>query len=209
MLTVNKMLVVGIAGGTASGKTTIAKKIAELLGGNVARIEHDSYYRAHHELTYDERTQLNYDHPDSFETELLVQHLEALRRGESVEVPVYDYSIYDRTDQTITLAPPRALIVEGIMIFEHPELRKQFDLKVFVDCDADVRILRRALRDVQERGRSLESVVNQYLGTVKPMHEAYVEPSKRHADIIVSTLVDCTPAIDVLSRYLNDYTKKS
>ncbi len=192
------IMVVGIAGGTGSGKTTITNQIKARLGDDVTVITHDCYYRAHHEMTYEERTLLNYDHPDSYETELLVEHLAALRRGESVEVPVYDFPSYDRTDQTTTVHPSRVIIVEGIVIFAHPELRESMDVKVFVDCDADVRILRRILRDVEERGRSLESVVNQYLSTVKPMHEAFVEPSKRFADIIIPTGGQNLVALDML-----------
>lgn len=192
------IMVIGIAGGTGSGKTTITGQISERLGDEVTVITHDNYYRAHHEMTYEERTLLNYDHPDAYETELLVEHLAALRRGESVEVPVYDFTTYDRTDRTTTVKPSRAIIVEGIVIFAHPELRDLMDVKVFVDADADVRILRRILRDVQERGRSLESVINQYLTTVKPMHEAFVEPSKRYADIIIPTGGQNLVALDML-----------
>lgn len=196
--TMSDILVIGIAGGTGSGKTTLTKQIAERLGESVTVITHDCYYRSHHELTYDERTRLNYDHPDAYETELLVEHLAALRAGEAVEVPVYDFAIYDRTDETTTVKPSRVIIVEGIVIFSSPELRDLMDIKVFVDADADVRILRRALRDVRERGRSLESVINQYFETVKPMHEAYVEPSKHCADIIVPTGGKNPVAIDLL-----------
>lgn len=179
------VMIVGMAGGTASGKTTITRRIAQELGNAVTVISHDSYYRAHHELSYEERTKLNYDHPDSYETELLVEHLQELRNGWVVEVPVYDFPSYDRTDRVELVAPTPVIIVEGILIFAHAELRELMDLKVFADCDADVRILRRITRDVQERGRSLETVAAQYLTTVKPMHEKYVEPSKRRADIIV------------------------
>ncbi len=196
--TMGDIMVIGIAGGTGSGKTTITGQISERLGDEVTVITHDNYYRAHHEMTYEERTLLNYDHPDAYETELLVEHLAALRRGESVEVPVYDFTTYDRTDRTTTVKPSRAIIVEGIVIFAHPELRDLMDVKVFVDADADVRILRRILRDVQERGRSLESVINQYLTTVKPMHEAFVEPSKRYADIIIPTGGQNLVALDML-----------
>lgn len=179
------ILVVGIAGGTASGKTTLTRQLASRLGKDVTVIEHDSYYRAYHELSFEERTKLNYDHPDIYETELLVEHLAALRRGETVEVPVYDYPTYDRSDKTVTVAPAPVVVVEGILILADAALREQMDIKIFVDAEADVRILRRALRDGRERGRSLESVAAQYLATVKPMHEAFVEPSKRYADIIV------------------------
>ena len=179
------IIVIGVAGGTGSGKTTLTNELKKRLGDEVTVLTHDSYYCAHHEMTYEERVLLNYDHPDAYETELLVHDLAALKRGEDVEVPVYDYTIYDRTDKTYTVHPSRVIIVEGIMIFDSKELRDLMDIKVFVDTDADVRILRRIVRDVNERGRSLESVINQYLATVKPMHEAFVEPSKRYADVIV------------------------
>ena len=179
------IIVIGIAGGTGSGKTTITEQVVERLGDQVTVITHDNYYRAHHEMSYEERVLLNYDHPDSYETELMVEHLSALKRGEDIEVPVYDYTIYDRTDATRTVHPSRVIIVEGILIFVDEALRELMDIKVFVDADADVRILRRILRDVKDRGRSLDSVINQYLSTVKPMHEAFVEPSKKHADIII------------------------
>ena len=204
----NDIMVIGIAGGTGSGKTTITNQVKERLGDDVTVITHDNYYRAHHEMTYEERTLLNYDHPDSYETELLVEHLSALRRGESVEVPVYDFSIYDRTDQTFTVSPSRVIIVEGIVIFAHQELRDLMDVKVFVDCDADVRILRRIMRDVKERGRSLESVVNQYLSTVKPMHEAFVEPSKRYADIIIPTGGENLVALDMLVNRIQAHVQR-
>jgi uridine kinase len=192
------IMIVGIAGGTGSGKTTITNQIEKRLGEHVCVITHDCYYRAHHNMTFEERELLNYDHPDSYETELLVEHLAALRAGHSVEVPVYDFSIHDRVERTTIVKPARVIIVEGILIFASPELREQMDVKVFVDCDADVRILRRILRDVEERGRSLESVINQYLTTVKPMHEAFVEPSKRYADVIIPTGGENIVALDML-----------
>ena len=202
-------MVIGIAGGTGSGKTTITGQISERLGNEVTVITHDNYYRAHHEMTYEERTLLNYDHPDAYETELLVEHLAALRRGEAVEVPVYDFTTYDRTDRTTTVRPSRVIIVEGIVIFAHPELRDLMDVKVYVDADADVRILRRILRDVQERGRSLESVINQYLTTVKPMHEAFVEPSKRYADIIIPTGGQNLVALDMLVNRIQAHLERA
>lgn len=179
------IIVIGIAGGTGSGKTTITREIVEHFGADVTVIYHDNYYKAHHELSYEERTQLNYDHPDAFDTDLLVRDLKALRSGEAIECPIYDYTIHDRSTQTLTVRPARVIIVEGILIFHAPELRDQMDIKLFVDADADVRILRRIQRDVKERGRSLDSVISQYLTTVKPMHEAFVEPSKRYANIII------------------------
>ena len=181
----DKVLVIGIAGGTGSGKTTITRKIIENFGPDVSVINHDNYYKAHHNMPYEERAKLNYDQPDAFDTDQLIEAVRALKKGRSVICPVYDYSIHDRSEKTVTVKPARVVIVEGILIFENRELCSLLDIKVFVDADADVRILRRIVRDVRDRGRSLESVVNQYLSTVKPMHEKYVEPSKRNADIIV------------------------
>lgn len=179
------VMVIGIAGGTGSGKTTITRRLVERFGQDISVIYYDNYYKAHHQMSYEERTHLNYDHPDAFDTDLLVKALGDLKRGQSVECPVYDYSIHDRTDKTITIRPAKVIIVEGILIFQSRELCRLMDIKIYVDTDADVRILRRIVRDVRDRGRSLESVVNQYLTTVKPMHEQFVEPSKRSADIII------------------------
>ena len=179
------IIVIGIAGGTGSGKTTITKKIAERFGPDVTVINHDSYYKEHHDLRFEERQKLNYDHPNAFDTDLLIEHLTKLQRGESVDVPVYDYTIHDRTEETVRVDPSKVIILEGILIFVQEELRNLMDIKIFVDTDADVRILRRLVRDVKKRGRSIDSVINQYLTTVKPMHDAFVEPSKRYADIII------------------------
>ena len=179
------VMVVGIAGGTGSGKTTITKKLMQRFGGDVSVIYHDNYYKAHHSMSYEERSRLNYDHPDSFDTDLLIQAVKDLKAGRSVTCPVYDYTIHDRSDQVIVVKPAKVVIVEGILIFQSRELCQQMDIKIYVDTDADVRILRRIVRDVRDRGRSLDSVVNQYLSTVKPMHEQFVEPSKRNADIII------------------------
>ena len=181
----DKVMVIGIAGGTGSGKTTITRKLMQRFGHEVSVIYHDNYYKAHHNMPYEERAKLNYDQPDAFDTDQLIEAVRALKKGRSVICPVYDYSIHDRSEKTVTVKPARVIIVEGILIFENKELCNLMDIKVFVDADADVRILRRIVRDVRDRGRSLESVVNQYLNTVKPMHEKYVEPSKRNADIIV------------------------
>ena len=179
------IMVVGIAGGTGSGKTTITKKLMQRFGGDVSVIYHDNYYKAHHNMSYEERSKLNYDHPDSFDTDLLIQAVKDLKAGRSVTCPVYDYTIHDRSDKVIVVNPAKVIIVEGILIFQSRELCQQMDIKIYVDTDADVRILRRIVRDVRDRGRSLDSVVNQYLSTVKPMHEQFVEPSKRNADIII------------------------
>ena len=179
------VMVIGIAGGTGSGKTTITKKIRQRFGDDVSVIYHDNYYKAHHDMSYEDRAKLNYDHPDSFDTELFIEDVKKLKRGETVESPVYDYSIHDRTDKTVTVKPAKVVVVEGILIFQSIELCNEMDIKIYVDTDADVRILRRIVRDVRDRGRSLESVVDQYLSTVKPMHEQFVEPSKRRADVII------------------------
>ena len=181
----DKIIVIGIAGGTGSGKTTITRQLVRHFGQNVSVIYHDNYYKAHHDLSYEERSKLNYDHPDAYDTDLMVHDLKELKMGRSVECPVYDFTIHDRSSSTLTIRPSRVIIVEGILIFASEELRKLMDIRIFVDTDADVRILRRIRRDVRERGRSLESVINQYLDTVEPMHEAFVEPSKRYADIII------------------------
>jgi len=181
----DKVMVIGIAGGTGSGKTTITRKLVQNFGPDVSVINHDNYYKAHHNMPYEERAKLNYDHPNAFDTDLLVEAVKELKQGRSVTCPVYDYTIHDRSSETITIQPARVIIVEGILIFQSRELCDQMDIKIFVDADADVRILRRIVRDVRDRGRSLDSVINQYLSTVKPMHEQFVEPSKRNADIIV------------------------
>ena len=148
-------------------------------------VYHDNYYKRHDDLTYEERTKLNYDHPNAFDTPLLIEHLEALKAGKPVECPVYDYTVHNRSEKTVTIRPAKVIVVEGILIFAEPELCRRMDIKIFVDTDADVRILRRILRDTRDRGRDLESIVTQYLTTVKPMHELFVEPSKRNADIII------------------------
>ena len=178
-------MIIGIAGGTGSGKTTLTEKLKAEFGEDVSVLYHDNYYKSHSEMPYEERTKLNYDHPDAFDTDLMIRDIQALRRGETVRCPVYDYTIHDRSGETVEVRPTKVIIVEGILIFENQALRELMDIKIFVDTDADVRILRRIMRDVKKRGRSLDSVVQQYLTTVKPMHEQFVEPSKRYADIIV------------------------
>lgn len=184
-MNMGNVITIGIAGGTGSGKTTITRRLQQKFKDSVSVIFHDNYYKAHDELTYEERTLLNYDCPDAFETELMLRDLEALRRGEAILCPVYDYSVHNRAEKTLRIEPSPVVIVEGILILQSPALCELLDIKIFVDTDADVRILRRIVRDVRDRGRSLESVVDQYLTTVKPMHEMYVEPSKRNADIII------------------------
>ena len=192
--------VMGIGGGTGSGKTTLTKRLKERLGSQVTVLSYDNYYKSHPEMPYDERVRLNYDHPSAFDTELLVEHLAALRRGETIAAPVYDFKQHDRSDETMLIAPTGVILVEGILILADERLRSQMDVKIYVDTDADVRILRRVVRDVKQRGRSLESVVTQYLTTVKPMHEQFVEPSKRYADIIVPEGGRNAVALDMLVR---------
>lgn len=179
------ILTIGIAGGTGSGKTTITKRITERFGSDVSVIYHDNYYKAHNNMSYEERAKLNYDHPDAFETDLLIRDLQALKRGENVCCPVYDYTIHNRSKDTVLVRPAKVIVVEGILILADKQLCNEMDIRVFVDTDADVRILRRIIRDVNKRERTLESVVDQYLTTVKPMHEAFVEPSKKNAHIII------------------------
>lgn len=179
------ILVIGIAGGSGSGKSTLVKNLIAEFPDMVTVLSHDNYYRRHDELTYEQRTHLNYDEPGSLETDLMARHLEILRHGGCIECPVYDFTIQNRLDATIPVVPEKVIIVEGILIFENRQLRDLMDIRVFVDADADVRLCRRILRDVKQRGRTLESVLEQYQQTVKPMHEQYVEPSKKFADIIV------------------------
>lgn len=192
-------ILIGIAGGTGSGKTTLANKLIDSFGDDeVSVLRHDNYYKRHDEMDYEERSRLNYDHPDAFDTELLCKHIKALKAGEAVSMPVYDYSQHNRSEESILVKPAPVIVLEGILIFAEPELCELMDIKVFVDTDADVRILRRIVRDVKNRGRSLDSVICQYLTTVKPMHEQFVEPSKRRADIIIPEGGENVVALDML-----------
>lgn len=175
---------IGIAGGTGSGKTTLTAHLKQHFGDDISVVHHDSYYK-HQDLPFEERCKQNYDHPDAFDTDLMVQHLRELKAGNPIHCPVYSYSEHQRTEKTELVRPSKVVIVEGILILQDPALRDLLDIKIFVETDADVRILRRALRDVRDRGRTLESVISQYLTTVKPMHEQFVEPSRKYADIIV------------------------
>lgn len=203
----SNIIVIGIAGGTGSGKTTITREIVKRLGNNVTVLTHDSYYKARHDLSYEERTQLNYDHPNAFDNDMMAEAIAKLKNGEPVEIPVYDYTIYDRTENTMTLQPTPVILVEGILIYHSEELRDLMDIKLFVDTDADVRILRRIIRDVEERGRSLDSVVSQYLKTVKPMHEAFVEPSKKYADIIIPEGGENLVALEMVINRIESHLK--
>ena len=194
----NKILVIGIAGGTGSGKTTLMNNLITEFAGSVTVLSHDNYYKRHDELTYEERCRLNYDEPAALETDLMARHLDVLRQGGAIDCPVYDFTVHNRSDETVRITPEKVIIVEGILIFENKELRDLMDIKVFVDTDADVRLCRRILRDVEERGRTLESVVIQYQTTVKPMHEMYVEPSKKFADIIIPEGGENKVALDMI-----------
>ena len=181
----NNILVIGIAGGTGSGKTTLMKNLIAEFSNDVTVLSHDNYYKRHDELTYEERCQLNYDEPAALETDLMARHLDLLRQGQAIDCPVYDFTVHNRSDETVQIVPKSVIIVEGILIFENEELRNLMDIRIFVDTDADVRLCRRIKRDVNKRGRSLESVLTQYQQTVKPMHEKYVEPSKKFAHMVV------------------------
>ncbi len=204
-----KVMTIGIAGGTGSGKTTITRRLQQRFADNVSVIYHDNYYKAHNDMTYEERAKLNYDCPDAFDTERMVRDLRELRAGRSVRCPVYDYTVHNRSDKTVLVNPSPVIIVEGILIFQDPGLCELLDIKIFVDTDADVRILRRIVRDVRDRGRSLQSVVDQYLTTVKPMHEMYVEPSKRNADIIVPEGGHNLVAMDMLIERINAHVTEA
>ena len=200
-------IIIGIAGGTGSGKTTLTRRLKETFGDDVSVVYHDNYYKAHPNMTYDERAALNYDHPDAFETDRMVSDLLALRAGRTILCPVYDYTIHDRSQDTVEVKPTKVVIVEGILIFENKPLRDLMDIKIFVDTDADVRILRRILRDVKERERSLDSVIDQYLTTVKPMHEQFVQPSRQYADIVVLEGGHNVVALDMIVQRIRNHVE--
>ena len=198
-------LVVGIAGATGSGKTTVASRLAAAVEGRVALLQRDSYYRDRPELTYEQRCELNFDHPQSLETELLVEHLGALRRGEPVAVPVYDFTTHRRSEETLKVAPSPVIVVEGILVLADARLREMFDIKLFVDTDADIRVFRRIRRDIEQRGRSFDSVRQQYYSSVRPMTLEFVEPSKRFADMIIPEGGRNDVALDVLGTKLRTF----
>lgn len=200
-------MVIGIAGGTGSGKTTLTLRLKERFGGDVSVLNHDNYYKAHDDMLYEDRAKLNYDHPDAFDTPRMTRDLQTLRRGQAVLCPVYDYTIHNRSSNTVEVTPTKVVIVEGILIFQNKALRDLMDIKIFVDTDADVRILRRVMRDVKKRGRSLDSVVTQYLTTVKPMHEQFVEPSKRFSDIIVLEGGQNAVALDMIIQRIKSHVE--
>lgn len=182
-----KTTIIGIAGGTGSGKSTFTNRLKDYFGDRITVMYHDNYYRPHDDLPFEDRQKINYDHPDSLETDLLIEHLKALREGKAIECPTYDFAHHTRAKEIVRVEPSRVIIVEGILILQDPRLRDLFDIKIFVEADADERILRRVTRDIKERGRSLENIMEQYLTTVKPMHYLYVEPTKTVADLILNS----------------------
>ena len=190
-------IIIGIAGGTGSGKSTFTNRIKEEFGDRVSVIYYDNYYKAHDDMSFEERKLINYDHPDSFETDLLVEHLHKLKEGVPIQCPVYDYSIHNRTDKTIEVKPADVIIIEGILVLYDRRLAEMMDIKIYVDADADERILRRVIRDVKERGRDVEGIARQYLTTVKPMHYAFVEPTKYTADLVINSAYN-NVAFDVI-----------
>ena len=202
------ILVLGIAGGSGSGKTTLMKNLVEIFGADVTVLSHDNYYKRHDEMTYEERCLINYDEPAAFENDLMVEHLRQLKNGQSILCPVYDYTVHNRSDETTLIEPKRVIIVEGILIFADEALRELMDIRIFVDTDADIRLCRRIKRDVNKRGRTLESVLMQYQQTVKPMHEKYVEPSKKYANLVVpeggKNFVALDMIVDRIRRHLNE-----
>ena len=198
-----KICVLGVAGGSASGKTTIIKKLQDYFGEDIAVISHDAYYKAHPDMSFEERSKLNYDHPDSFESDRMAEDVRKLIKGYAIDMPVYDYVNHNRSEETIRIEPKTVIVMEGILILENKELRDLMDIKIFVDTDADERLMRRIQRDMIERGRSIESIIGQYSDTVKPMHEEFVEPSKKHADIIIPRGGENAAGLDMLITYMN------
>ena len=194
-----RVFAIGVAGGTGSGKTTVSRRIWEAVGRErIAYLQHDNYYKDQSHLSPEDRARTNYDHPDSLESSLMVRHLRELRAGRPVDIPVYDFAVHNRSKETLRIHPAKVVLVEGILIFAEPALRELMDMRIFVDTDADIRFIRRLRRDMVERGRSLDSTVKQYLGTVRPMHMEFVEPSKRYADIIVPQGGDNRVAMEMI-----------
>ncbi len=204
-----KICVIGIAGGTASGKTTIVNKLKKLFENDVELISHDSYYKAHDDMPYEERAKLNYDHPASFDTDRMIEDIKSLKNGKIIYRPVYNFSIHNRVPETVKVEPKKVILIEGILIFENKELRDLMDIKIFVDTDADERLMRRIVRDMKYRGRTIESIISQYQTTVKPMHEEFVEPSKKYADIIIPRGGENEAAMDILKGHLNIMLNKN
>lgn len=202
-----KPYIIGIAGGTGSGKSTLSQRIKNIFGDQVTIMYHDMYYRRHDEIPFEERVHINYDHPDALETDLLVKHLQDLKAGKSIECPVYDFTQHNRSNDITVIQPTKVIILEGILIFQNPELAQLCDMKIYVEADADERILRRALRDMKERGRTLDNIIQQYLTTVKPMHYAYVAPTKKLADLIINTAYNDV-ALDALQLKIKEILTK-
>lgn len=209
----SNIIVIGIAGGSGSGKTTLMKNLIARFGDNVTVLSHDNYYRPYDDLNIEQRKAINWDHPDAFDTEMMIEHLRELKAGHAIECPNYDYTNYARCTETTHLEPTKVILVEGILIFENKQLCSLMDIKIFVDTDADVRLIRRIRRDVAKRGRSLDSVLTQYLSTVKPMHEQFVEPSKKNADLVVleggQNLVALEMIIDRIQRHIDNESENN
>ena len=199
-----KCTIIGITGGTGSGKSTFTNRIKKQFGDDVTVIYHDNYYRRRDDIPFEERKKINYDHPDALETDMLIEHIKQLKAGKSVVCPVYDFSVHNRSDKTIVIKPSKVILVEGILVLQNPELCNLLDIKIFVEADADERILRRVLRDVEERGRDLRGIIDQYLTTVKPMHYRFVEPSKAKADIVINSGLNDV-AYDIVSTKIQAY----
>lgn len=197
-------MLIGIAGGTGSGKSTFTNRIKKQFGDDVTVIYHDNYYRRRDDIPFEERKKINYDHPDALETDMLIEHIKQLKAGKSVVCPVYDFSVHNRSDKTVVIKPSKVILVEGILVLQNPELCNLLDIKIFVEADADERILRRVLRDVEERGRDLKGIIDQYLTTVKPMHYRFVEPSKAKADIVINSGLNDV-AYDIVSTKIQAY----
>ena len=197
-------MLIGIAGGTGSGKSTFTNRIKKQFGDDVTVIYHDNYYRRRDDIPFEERKKINYDHPDALETDMLIEHIKQLKAGKSVVCPVYDFSAHNRSDKTVVIKPSKVILVEGILVLQNPELCDLLDIKIFVEADADERILRRVLRDVEERGRDLRGIIDQYLTTVKPMHYRFVEPSKAKADIVINSGLNDV-AYDIVSTKIQAY----
>ena len=209
----SNIIVIGIAGGSGSGKTTLMKNLIARFGDDVTVLSHDNYYRPYDDLNIEQRRAINWDHPDAFDTEMMIEHLRELKAGHAIECPNYDYTNYARSTETTILVPRKVILVEGILIFENKQLCSLMDIKIFVDTDADVRLIRRIRRDVAKRGRSLDSVLTQYLSTVKPMHEQFVEPSKKNADLVVleggQNLVALEMIIDRIQRHIDNESENN
>ena len=203
-----KCTIIGVAGGTGSGKSTFTNRLKQRVGDHISVIYHDSYYRCHDDIPFEERVTLNYDHPDSLETDLLIQHVEMLKNGIAVQAPVYDFTVHNRKKQTVEIKPSPIIVIEGILALQDPRLRDLMDIKIFVEADADERILRRVVRDVEERGRDIRGIISQYLNTVKPMHYIYVEPTKYMADIVINSGMNDV-AFDVLSAKIDQLIEQN